>query len=716
MLIQKIFQKLCMIIVLATSFSLSFDLTPIPIVFYKYYSFSLYEKSKFVIYSFKNEMDPDHELIFRFTKEAFDASKLFLYFSENDVSQNIESLINFNPYTGEFFGSFYSYYLNSISRTNYEIIINSDKCDKKYLMPGYIYAVISCVSTRENPYYSGDILIFNTKYMPVISTSKTYEYFQLDSHYRNDITFLIPEISNDIILRLGYAAKYRDEVFLLIFRNSLNVNNLIVNKTIESKDDNFIALSKGNSYYIKYYYKAKYGYQMYEVLFQFPPDKFIKLEEGKVIFTSSLTYNDYYYFYYENEKMNIGDSLYLKVMQNNDSCDFRYKEILYNDKDYINQRINPDNSKYCKFINKIKINNTINEFYNCKKEKESQIFLFMIKNTKLNRVFPNFKIEMFSKTIINKPDNIQKNFKKEETGFYLLNLKDLSSFNKDILIYSNEYTALNIYCFNLDNSNMFYGHNYRYYTDLRFFFLDPSKPESEKNTSEYISEYYSIFLFNSFIDEYSLDIKFIDKNLYFIQEIAIPLHEKMIRKAYYNNIISNMDIFFNLKYIEQNNEKVDYYSIVYQELYGKFEIDMIILDKIKVKTIDELLYSDFSFNKKYISSSFDPSIIGKYILIHIKISSNKIVPSPFDHIAFYENILKMNFSYTKRLSEGEQIILFPEVGKSIFIYFDTPYNEFNVEIKFLGKANSKEYKVNINICDEGETILNEINKIIIYIF
>ena len=79
---------------------------------------------------------------------------------------------------------------------------------------------------------------------------------------------------------------------------------------------------------------------------------------------------------------------------------------------------------------------------------------------------------------------------------------------------------------------------------------------------------------------------------------------------------------------------------------------------------------------------------------------------------FYENIVKMNYSYHKRLSEGEQIILFLELGKPIYIFFDTPYDEFNIEIKFFGKAKAKEYKVNIIICNEEEIILDRNNKLI----
>ena len=68
------------------------------------------------------------------------------------------------------------------------------------------------------------------------------------------------------------------------------------------------------------------------------------------------------------------------------------------------------------------------------------------------------------------------------------------------------------------------------------------------------------------MNEYSLNIKFIDKSIYFIKEFIQPLQEKILRRAYYNDILSKMDIYQTLIYEELNNEKAENYFIAYQEL------------------------------------------------------------------------------------------------------------------------------------------------------
>ena len=138
---------------------------------------------------------------------------------------------------------------------------------------------------------------------------------------------------------------------------------------------------------------------------------------------------------------------------------------------------------------------------------------------------------------------------------------------------------------------------------------------------------------------------------------------------------------------------------------------MIILDNIYVQKINEFINEDFSFNKKYVTSLKDCSNIGKYILTHIKINRNS-ESQFYDHITFYQNILKINTSYTERLKEGEEIRLFPKIDEEIKIYFDYPYNDFNYEIKFLGRADSSEYNITITDCEGIIKILYYNNKII----
>ena len=88
---------------------------------------------------------------------------------------------------------------------------------------------------------------------------------------------------------------------------------------------------------------------------------------------------------------------------------------------------------------------------------------------------------------------------------------------------------------------------------------------------------------------------------------------------------------------------------------------MIILDNINVKTIDEFLNDDFSFNKKYVTTLSDCSILGKYIFTHIKLYP-KEYPKFYDHIALYQNIIKMITSNSIKLAEGEEITVMQEAN------------------------------------------------------
>ena len=72
----------------------------------------------------------------------------------------------------------------------------------------------------------------------------------------------------------------------------------------------------------------------------------------------------------------------------------------------------------------------------------------------------------------------------------------------------------------------------------------------------------------------------------------------------------------------------------------------------------------------------------------------------------------MNSSYTEKLKEGEEIRLFPKRGEESIIYFDNPYSNFNYEIKFLGRANSSDYNMNIIDCEGIQKTLDNNNKII----
>ena len=706
MTIQNIFSIIFILSLFIPDFSISSSLTPISVIFHKGYDFSLNEFSKFVVYSFKNEMDIDDDLVFRFDSFPKFSSKLYLYFSENDVSQNIETLISCNPYTGEFFGSFYNIDISEEKVNNYEIVVNSNECDSQYLISGYIYVVISLVSLEENPEYKSQIKIYNTKYMPELSISKLFEYYEIRGPYRKKITFIIPTISENTLLRLGFYSSIDYATYICIYQNNLN-GNIFYNEQIDTTyTDKFINLTKGFSYYIKFYRNNNYHFKD-KILFQFPKEQFIKLEQGKVIYTSSLSCKDYYYFYYDNTNMKAGDTLFLQISQSNNDADFRYKELTYNDYDYISQRKNTDNTQNCQVNYYESFQERIVKFYYISKTRESQVFLFLIKNNKIDINFPNFQIEIVSKKIITNPDEIQRNFRKGESACYSINFDLFSHINKNILMYSNE-NALHIYYNNFPYED-YSKKTYRNITRLKLYFLDPSNPEIEKTSDGDFSKYYTIFIYNPSFKDYYFDIKFIDKNIYFIKEFICTLEEKIKRKSFYNNRIPNKDIYQNIRFI--NGHAEDYF-INFQELYGNFEAEMIILDNINLKTIDEFLNPDISLNKKYSLPLSDPSILGNSIFIHIKINSNKTNSSPLDHIVYYQNILKINYSLSERLTEGEQTFLFLEKGKPTFVHFlyKSYYENFNIEIKLLGKVN--DYSINVKICEEKETILNNKNKII----
>ena len=299
---------------------------------------------------------------------------------------------------------------------------------------------------------------------------------------------------------------------------------------------------------------------------------------------------------------------------------------------------------------------------------------------------PTYDIKLFlyfSET--NESQNIESIIKyNNQTGiffdaFYSTNLNILKDMNYEIILNSSN---CGIQCF---TSGYIYAVIGIFSTDIN---------------SEFTSE------FIAYTKQYLTNIKNNNHKIEQIKEYE-KLEEKMIRKTYYNNEASNMDIYKLLEIQEENIENIKNYFIYYQGLYGNFEGNYIILDDINIHSIDELTY--FNYSEGY--SLSEPAILGKYVLTHIKIKSNKTVPSAFDHIALYENILKINSSYSEKVGEGEVIILFPELGKPTYIYFEPPYNEFNLEIKYLGKEDSGISNINADICEDKGINLNSKNKL-----
>jgi hypothetical protein len=231
---------------------------------------------------------------------------------------------------------------------------------------------------------------------------------------------------------------------------------------------------------------------MTELLFQFPTNELMKLEEGKPITTSTLIDYDYY-FYYDCSQMKKGDKLFIQIPNKSSPPILYYLELPSNDYNYVYNKRSSYLYNYCK-QNIIQKGESSSIFYNCGEFTNYNAVLFKIKLEKGNPV-SDYKINIVSrKDIINSKDLFE-NYKYEEAGFYLFHLDELSKYNKNILIYTNEIGAMNIYSHNYDFSHEgYYYSGYRNYSDMKLFFIDPSNPETERINSNIVTKYYTILL------------------------------------------------------------------------------------------------------------------------------------------------------------------------------------------------------------------------------
>jgi hypothetical protein len=184
------------------------------------------------------------------------------------VSDGKFYFISYNSETGEFKNSFHSESLMDLNKKNMEVVLNSSNCNSEYLKPGYIYAVISIVSEGSQPEYNGEFHIFSSQYIPEISTSKLYEYFNVGGPYSQIITYFIPKISEDTLLRLSYYCTPIINKYIRVYQNDMT-QDPYNNTRIYNNFDDYIYLPKGFSYYIQFPYGDKRSFQE-EILFQFP--------------------------------------------------------------------------------------------------------------------------------------------------------------------------------------------------------------------------------------------------------------------------------------------------------------------------------------------------------------------------------------------------------------------------------------------------------------
>ena len=92
---QNLFSRFAILAVILLNFSLSLSLNPpISTSQHTIYTFNLTESSKYIIYSFKNELDiTNYDMVFRFSNKPIYSTKFFLYYSQNDVSNSMQLLV-----------------------------------------------------------------------------------------------------------------------------------------------------------------------------------------------------------------------------------------------------------------------------------------------------------------------------------------------------------------------------------------------------------------------------------------------------------------------------------------------------------------------------------------------------------------------------------------------------------------------------------------------
>ena len=86
---------------------------------------------------------------------------------------------------------------------------------------------------------------------------------------------------------------------------------------------------------------------------------------------------------------------------------------------------------------------------------------------------PEFSNERFRCTL----RMVKKIFKSGQIGYYVFNLKKLSYYNYNVLLYTNSPNAMTV---NIFDYEPVYSYQYKnVYRNVRLFFIDPMKPEYE---------------------------------------------------------------------------------------------------------------------------------------------------------------------------------------------------------------------------------------------
>ena len=322
---QNIFSKI-LILILNFSFSLSL-IPPISTIEHKIYTINLNSSSKYIIYSYQSKYDisTKYDIVFHFSKVPKYSTKFFVYYSKEDVSKNIDNLISYDPKTGEFYNFIYSTSLDNLDKMNYEVVLNSDYCDVKYLLQGYFYAVISIVSDKPESEYTSEFFLFGTASLQIINILNNYEYYKIGGPYKDVVNFYIPILSRDIILDLNFKCTSYSQKRITIYKYKTEAEVYNTKTFYGYSYNSYYKLVNGYGYFVLIQNSYK-DFFTYEVLFQFPPNELMKLEEGMPITTSTLIDYDYY-FYYDCSQMKKGDELFIQIPNKSSSSYLYYSKL-----------------------------------------------------------------------------------------------------------------------------------------------------------------------------------------------------------------------------------------------------------------------------------------------------------------------------------------------------------------------------------------------------
>ena len=234
--------------------------------------FSLTPKSNYIIYSYKNDMpDGSYDLIIRLFNPPVYQTMIYVYYSAIAVSKNLESLIKYEKTYDRFTGYFYSCNIADLSKNLYEVVLNKNTDNivpiSNFLKPGYIYTIIHLISKQTRAEHHDWFYIYNSYHKPTLfqkvieyyGTETILDYFLVGSHHLKYITYYIPTLSKDVLLKYSYTIKYGSSksisdtininiyhTWMLDYPDLKDTYTFNTDKNIENVKE----LKKGFSYYI----------------------------------------------------------------------------------------------------------------------------------------------------------------------------------------------------------------------------------------------------------------------------------------------------------------------------------------------------------------------------------------------------------------------------------------------------------------------------------